>query len=288
MKSFTLFCITLFLLILFSCTENTIFNTNESITDKLSIRGRVTLSDGTTPSGVIVWVKEFDRSVYTDSTGRFTLTFPPPNAQPGAGYNGYVSIYVYVSNYRIVELSALLVDGKVVYGKGDIDMEGSVYKIIELIKLLDIHLSISPSTIPENFADWTHIDLWLKTRIGPVEVETFKYQYDESMFTNVFFKEVGESNENALLWRGSVFIRICEIRGEEQWYFDVHSDSIKLVPGVYEVIPYINILQDGIPKKLIEHFGIISNLYNYTFLNIPIKQSVGYLTVTEPTKNSQK
>jgi hypothetical protein len=100
------------------------------------------------------------------------------------------------------------------------------------------------------------------------------------MFTNLYFREEGQPNEQALFWRGSVMNRMCMIRGYEQWYSNVHSDSIRLTPGEYDVIPFITILQNAIPKALIEHIGIIPNIYDQTFLDIPVKQKMGHLTVT--------
>lgn len=264
-----------------SCTENSVFDDDIGEKDQRSISGIVTLEDNVNPSGVVVWLKELDISTRTDSTGRFSLRLPAPDLQPGAGLNGYVNLFIYVANYRIEHASILLVDGKVQYAEADINEQGELAQPANLRKLISISSVISPREIFESFSGFLHLTINLRVFGEGVEVLTFKDQRDSTMFTNVFFKRSDDSNKDAIFWRKSLLTRVREIKSNDKWYFEIHSDSIALDKGNYEVIPYLIILQDNVPRKLFEHFGILPNVYDNNFLNIPIKQTVGHITVKD-------
>jgi hypothetical protein len=97
----------------------------------------------------------------------------------------------------------------------------------------------------------------------------------------VFFKRPEGPNEDALFWRKSSLSRVHEIETRDEWHFEIHSDSIALPKGSYDVIPYLIVLQPNVPRELIEHFGIIPNIYDNNYLNIPIKQSLGHITIKD-------
>jgi hypothetical protein len=264
-----------------SCTENSVFDDEIGEKDQRSVSGIITLEDNADPSGVVVWLKELDISTKTDTAGRFSLRLPAPDLQPGAGLNGYVNLFIYVANYRIEHASILMVDGKVQYAEADINEQGDLAQPVHLRKLISIATAISPREILENYSGFLQLTISLHTFGQSVEVQTFKHQRDNTMFTNVFFNRPDGPNEEAIFWRKSSLSRINEIESRDEWHFEIHSDSITLPQGSYEVIPYLIILQDNVPRELIEHFGIISNIYDNSFLNIPIKQTVGHITVKD-------
>ena len=108
---------------------------------------------------------------------------------------------------------------------------------------------------------------------------TFKHQRDPDMITNVYFKVAKQPVEDALFWRGSVFERTYALTRAETWHLKLAIDSLGLASGTYDVIPYIKILQDGLPSEMLISLGENSHRYDTSYLNIPFKEKTGTLII---------
>jgi hypothetical protein len=270
----------LIILSLTTCTKNTLFDNDLGSSDGVTLRGKILLDKDSPPDSIYVWLGILNLGTYTDTGGNFNLYLPPAESQPQNGISGTFQLYYYIANYKIASSTVTLLNGKFIYNKSDINREGVIHETITLKKLLTINAAITPTTYPQDYHDYIEVTLFIKNIFEPVVIQTFKYQRDNNMFTHVYFRDINDSLENTFLYRLSTLLREEEIRGERHWYMLIHTDSIRLNTGSYEVIPYIKVLQNNIPKGLMESMGEDPVFIDYTYLKIPFKRQNAYLTVT--------
>jgi hypothetical protein len=279
-------------IILSNCTSNP-FDSDEVSTRGQKIAGTVTLSDTASPKNVYVWLSGVEMGTYSDSNGKFELRLPNTSAQSGGGLSGHYFLYFYVANYQVESVSVALRKGVVQTGQGDINDEGEVEETIRLKKLLNIHISASPTSYPyftENSSliqEYCHIFTGFEepfaflvemtslvnsliirfpnTTTGPASIVFFNnIDPDQSFITRIAVSETiihsslitQELTDNTRSWIGS---------------FKLKPDM--LPPGKYSITPYFFIQQDGVPQALIQSLYLSNNTPGLDFVNIPMKHN---------------
>jgi hypothetical protein len=274
------FIIILIVILVTTCTENSLFDDKMGSSDGMTLRGTLHLDKDPNPDNIYIWLGILNLGTYSDTGGNFELVLPHPENQPQKGVSGDYSLFYYVANYKIDSSKVTLLNGKFVYNKSDINKEGVIRETITLKKLLTINASISPSTYPINYSDFIQVNLFIKNVFEPVLVQIFKWQRDNNMFTNAFFKKSEAASETIIFYRLSTLMREEEIVGERHWYMTIHTDSIRLDAGYYEIIPYIKVIQEKIPEGLLKSIGEDQVFVDSTYLNLPFKRQNTFLTVT--------
>ncbi|HID39175.1 MAG TPA: hypothetical protein EYP36_06645 [Calditrichaeota bacterium] len=271
----------LFGLILFlfpRCTENPFFNENIDITNQLTVEGRVILNDDFVPVNIYVWLERFNLSTYTDSSGYFKLELPDPHLQPGGGMNGVYSIYYYVANYRVKTSSMLLLKGQIEYGSGDVDNRGRINQTVILQKLIDIKTEITPSEIAFDNKDPLDIMITLDNKIDSVRVATYKRLNGQT--SCIIIKPRGAGIDSAFILQGiGTYLQDEWISNKTVWLMRYLFSVGFFPPGEYEFIPYIIIYQDNLPQELLDSIDEELLFLSYRYLNLPIKQQTGCITV---------
>jgi len=267
------------LALLLYCSENPFSDDHLEYSDGTRLRGKVILSDGSTPDQVYVWMKELNFGTYTTESGEFNLILPSANAQPGGGYNDTCNVYFYNGNYQFERVQIILLDGKIQLNQKTVDSKGNLKNSIHLNKLLSIRTVAEPDSVNQSNGGWIKLQVYLLPLVDSVLIQTFKHQRDANMFTNVYFKDVSKSNDEAVFWRASLLFRTYAIKKSETWYLNVNNDSLKLAPGTYDVIPYIKIIQDHFPNEMLQSIGENPHNYDTSYLNIPFKEDTGQLII---------
>jgi hypothetical protein len=248
--------------------------------DGLSLRGKITLDDGCSPEQVYVWLQELNIGVFTDENGKFKLFLPTAEAQPGGGYTGLANVYFYLGNYQFEKRVVYLLYGKFQLNRQSIDAKGCLTNDILLKKLLSIRTTIEPSSVNTISSSWLTLKTYISPHIDSVVIQTFKHQRDENMFTNVYFQDKSKPIDEAVFIRRSVFLRTYAVSSNEIWYLNINSDSLNLAEGLYDIIPYIKIIQNNFPYNMLTSLGVDAHSYNTSYLNIPFKLNTGQLKVT--------
>jgi hypothetical protein len=251
--------------------------------DGLSVSGKIVLDDSSSPERIYIWLQELNIGVYTDKNGDFTLFLPSSEAQPGGGYTGAGNIYFYIGNYQFDKRSVLLLNGKFQLNQQNINSRGHLTETILLKKLLSIRTSVDPDLVNSTSGSWLTLKTYISPHVDSVIIQTFKHQRDENMFTNVYFQDKTKPIDEAVFVRRSAFLRTYAVYANEVWYLNVHSDSLNLTEGTYDIIPYIKIIQESFPFDLLLCMGVDIYTYNTSYLNIPFKEETGQLKVTAYT-----
>ena len=267
---------------LIACTGNNIFNDKIAGTDGTNLSGKVLLDKDSSPDNIFVWLGILNLGSYTDAKGNFELQLPPPESQPAKGVTGRYPLFYYMANYQIDSSTVELLNGKFLYTKADIDENGRIRKTVTLTRLVSIIASVTPNRFPQDTSAWIRVDLVVTSDYLPVTVKTFKYQKDCTMFTNIFFKRLDDPLKKITFYRRSTLEREEQIEGRTEWYMAIHTDSVRLHAGYYELIPYIKILQENIPQGLLACAGEDPVFTDSTYLNIPCKRQNTFVTITIP------
>ena len=266
------------LFLMYTCTENPFFDETIDIPNRITVEGTVLLNDDSAPVDIYVWMERFNLSTYTDASGYFKFKLPDPRLQPGGGMNGVYSIYYYVANYRVKTSTLLLLNGQIEYGKGDVNKDGRIKQTVILPKLIDIKTEITPREIAYDNKDPLDIKITLDVKVDSLRVAT--YQRITGQTSCVIIKPKGASIDSAFILQGAgTDLRDEWIRDKTVWLMR-YWFSVGFFPvGEYEFSPYIIIYQDNLPQELLDSIDDELLSLSYRYLNLPIKQQIGFLTV---------
>ena len=270
----------IFILILFisGCTENPFFDDNIEIQENRIIRGQVDLGLGTMPLGVYIWLEGLILSDWSDRDGNFIIELPPAETQPGDGLNGIYKLYVYTANYAYRQFDLLLLNGEFEYNTSIIDVDGNFKETIVLTKILDIRTNVIPDIIQITNKDTINFNVQLESLIDSVEVLTHFNQWNTP--SSLVFLKLDLPFEKAVLIQGNpATFKEVIIKDIVIWPTTFLFSSGFFDKGIYQVMPYIQIVQEGLPEELL--LSIDENIFeiDYHYLNWPIKQETGLLNV---------
>ena len=287
----------------FSCTSNPFFDNKVDSNVKRSVKGTVRLNDGEVPENIYVWLEGFNLSARTDRTGKFKITLPLPQMQPGGGLTGIYKLYYYMGNYVYQTSSLLVRNGRFAYDAEDIDSQGKIIKTITLQKLLDIKTIIEPDTIVLMKDTTETIGLLSKTGADTVWADTLSpqvtvrisltpkrrnvrikyYKLDENESACAGFSDIDSSAANVrfLFSSSQRFLSeqtvpsVIELAMKKRWSYSM------LKPGRYEIVPFLLTVQDGIPDALYKSFGESALTADVQYLHIPFKESRGLFHIIQ-------
>jgi len=269
-----------------SCTDNPFFTDKDFSSDKLTIKGKVELSNSLDHSDVYVWMEGLNASAYTNSDGKFNLKLPSPASLPGgaAAWNGVYKLYYYVANYRFEFSSVLIRNGKVEYGNYDVDIGGNINKTIQLTELLGIRTKITPSSTTLGYLQGQTINLYFDTHGYSVSIDTFEPQNPYSACA--IFRKTGNPNTKAIFVIANIVAyNTLNFTGAIEWETKLGGGEawaiqpIYLKPGDYEVIPFILIQQNGLPEELLLSISEYYNTFTAEYLKLPFKWQIDIFTV---------
>ena len=290
----------IFIIILLSsfyvgCTDNPFFEDTEFWSDKLSMKGRVELiqvddiSLVEDKSGVFVWLEGLNASTYTNSEGKFELHLSSPATLPGGAtaWNGVFKLYYYIANYQYEYSEILIRNGKVEYGQGDLDDKGNIKETVKLNEILSIKTTINPCSTNTNLIFRQKVNLALMTNKNPVKVETF-VPLDETSGCIILKRLDAPSTLSVFVLANKNTLRIINVSGSLIWNMQLGGademgikdmDPIPIDSGSYEVVPYLVIEQEGLPKELLNNISMYYNVFSSEYLKLPFKWDLDTLIV---------
>ena len=172
-KNYSLLC---FILLFFlSCEENPFSSKSEiphrTIKGFVNLEGIEAYPNGN-HSGVFVWAHELGLRTLTGADGSFQLELPAASTPSGGGIaDGDYDIYFFMANYKIASIQITFAGGEILNDDRVIKINGELRKIISIDRMVQIHTSIEPSTIPTTFED----DIKVEIKATPDRSDIFFY-----------------------------------------------------------------------------------------------------------------
>ncbi len=272
-----------------SCTDNPFFEDTDFLSDKLIIRGKVELDQSDDASGVFVWLEGLNVHTYTKFNGEFELHLNSPALLPGgaSAWNDEYKLYYYLANYKYETSSILIRNGKVEYGKLDVDNNGRIQKNIKLTELLGIRTTISPCSIKTNTIFKQKVDLYFTIHFETVRLATY-VPLDETSGCVIFKRLDAPQALSVFVLANKNTLRSIDITTSQVWNMQLGGinemgvkdmDPVPIESGLYEVIPYFVIEQTGLPDGLLQSISPYYKTFSAEYLKLPFKWNVDTLLV---------
>ncbi len=276
MKLFLILAVTGLLAI--ACTENFLFDEEIRPRTMLSVEGTVRLQGESSHEGVYVYLEGFDIHTRTAADGAFKLEIPlNPRLQPGNGVDGAFYIWYYVDNFQLRRSLTLVREGQFSYGHADINDKGRIKSTIVLQKLLDISTVVTPALVGEDYSGPVQINMTLRNGVDSVYINVFQRKYRE--LGGIYVINQADSSE---LW----FVRLENARNRsvlvdsiQHWQMLVDRDSLPLLPGQYDIVPFVKVSHPLMPDVLRDRFGANAATFSREFLSLPRKQQPATITI---------
>jgi len=268
------------------CVENP-FGEDKISPGSRQISGSVQLHDGSSPEGVYVWLESFNIGTYTDENGRFQVTLPPPRSEgtPG-GVSGVFDLYFYLANYRLTSSRVIVGNGTFTYAKGDINKDGELIGPKILTRFLNISTQVTPPVIGGDSDSTAYVKIYVKITLqATIDTVTVVFpRLAKDLVGHVFLRKL-DSDEVYILTTNSVgyVTNSAELIGRSPYnrtmVFDLRPGAFS--QGDYEVIPYLLVKHEIIPKELLESLGPNVEELGPNYLKIPFKREGGHFEVTD-------
>jgi len=272
---FTFLCFTFY-----GCTSNP-FGDDEIAGEKRQVTGVVQLSDQGSPKDVYVWMAGFNIATKTDEQGQFQLTLPPKGSQGvTGGVSGFFTIYPFLANYRLDSAQTVVQNGVFVYSRGDINKDGKLASSRVLRRFLRISTAVSPASVPRSFAGPIGVTVTLEAADSATVIFP---QSLGGLLGTLLIKRVGAEDISIFQTTPGIDVRDIDLIGRapksRRTIFNLVQTPLQ--PGQYEVIPYLLIRHQKLPKGLME--GIAANVeaLGPDYLKLPIRREGGLLEVTQ-------
>lgn len=273
---YRLLALTLLSLTVLTCTENSLFNDKIDSTNNRTITGHVYLSGETDHGNISVYLEGFNIETRTEMDGRFEINIPGnASSQP---ISGAYKMYFYLDNYSLESANILAVDGQLEYGHADLDTDGRLSKNVDLKKLLDISITLSPDTVNTNFTGSVIASMRLDAGVDTIDVRTV--QAKPHQFAGVFLKNITNPEDIRILKTSSRLVD-TQVSGSQKWEMIIPWGAVTLPIGTYEVIPFIKVIHANFPAVLDVVFGVNSGNFTTDFLNIPQRRTTTRLYVQD-------
>lgn len=271
--------------LIIGCTGSPIGD--EEIKDKRKIQGVVALDDGANPEGIIVWLKNKDILTETDDKGEFSLLLPKLTIQQSErGTIEHDTLYFYVANYTIVTAVVRIVEGEFRFLEADLDKEGNVRGPIELKRFMHIKTEITKSFVENDYSDTIDVNLKLQADFGCASVTNPRINETDSQRTNENASPV--DTLGAIIFRNvaskQIKIHLSDPNASNNERLIACNDfpvirslrftlaDVSLLPGKYDVIPYILVDPENVPPQLIRKIGQQVNELNANYLQKPMRR----------------
>lgn len=277
-----------YLIHLVGCTENP-FTENKISLNNRQISGSVELANAGSPEDVFVWLDGFDFQTKTDKDGRFKLILPPKAAQANSnGITGAFNLYFYVSNFKIESLKIQLERGEVIYPADVFNREGEFHRPILLSQLLNVNTIMFPDTIVVGQEGLMRVSMLFET----TQSDTVRALFPSKVGTRLFpiiFQNI-ETNEVQIFestivgippLTNSDTLKVTSNRPVETSRI-IRANASDFDPGMYRVIPFITVLQDGVPQPMLRRIGPAISQLGPGYLELPFFRQGGGFEVIAP------
>lgn len=261
------------LFIFASCTENPLDDKNIMST-KRQLKGNIKLSDNNSPEGVYVWLESYNIGTFTDKEGSFKLLLPPSAGQGSSdGVDGTFNLYYYVANYQLLSSKVVIQNGNVASFEGDENHDGELENPVFLGKILKIKSTISPKTISLTNPTPFTIKVTLESLSSSVQIY-YPGVVDGKIlplsFRNLETNKVSVLESTVVGILGNEVITLGNNSYDRQMVTNLGRGDM-LEQGEFEVIPYLLINNDTVPKELYSTLGVQNPpVPGDNFLKIPI------------------
>jgi hypothetical protein len=273
MKHSSFFIVLIF--IITACTSNP-FLDDDAARDKYIVRGKVLLEYGDSPEDIYVWLENLNISTRTNARGEFSLALP--RTDDLIGYNNDLKLYYYVGNYAIQHSNLLVVNGVFEFGKYDISNDGFIKETVYLKKLIDITTTIDPEAISEDYSDFVKVEVKiinLDTNLLVISRMT-----RDGVLSGYIFREINSPATSAKRFDlSSVVYRGYRLYEPVTWTGSFGWEKNFLLPGIYEIYPYVFLRQSDLPQDLLDSFGTNADQFTDAYLKIPFKHNSDLLTI---------
>lgn len=275
------FILLLALLPFTGCLENPFGGDSEISTGTRSVSGTVALSDRASPQGTFVWLENYNLGAYADANGKFSLTLPPAAAQGGSGATGVFGLYFFVANYALNSATVATRNGNFIYNQAEINNKGELTSAKSLRKFLSIKTTLTPAAVRANTTDRIDVQVALQTLGDTVTVIIPKTAGVGNLMGALLLRNVA---------RPEVYIYKTSPLGEYDDIVTLNSAphiragtlsllTLPLPPGDYEVVPYILIRHQALPKDLMATLGTNLEELGPGYLQIPMRREGELLQV---------
>lgn len=265
-----------------ACTSNP-FGGNEISEGTREVKGKITLSDGADPEGAYVWLENFKLGAWTDASGAFQMTLPPPAAQgPPGGTSGIFSLFFYIANYELGEVRVATRNGVFLYDEGDLNKQGEVTPPVELRKLLTIRSTVSPQSLSRRSASAVDMEV-------AMQADSFKaviVQFPKSFFSPYGTVILYDAAHDTTFLFGSVLNdgfresrTIGHVEQVKRIRFSIVQDALPV--GEYIVVPHMIVRYDALPPGMLESIAPDILDAGKSYLRMPFKRTDAVIRITE-------
>ena len=178
----------------------------------------------------------------------------------------------------------MFANGNLQLSQGDLNKNGELSKTVQLLKILDIDVHVTPENISANFNG--SLDITVTLTAYPDSVLIVTKSHNGADVSAVFIHESGHK-ENAQLFDtgGTIFTRIpvykeYQVPGfKRQFVATIPFNSSEYSAGDYEIVPYLMVTPNDVPAGLLRNFTRDYKEPSVEFLNIPVVRTGGKITV---------
>ncbi len=273
MRPISLLVFALFLFV--SCTSNPFFG-DDTARDTHVVRGKVLLDSAGSSADIYVWLEQLNISTRTDARGDFKLELPRTDEL--TGYNNDLKLYYYVGNYAVQFSRVLLVDGVFQFDKYDINNEGFIRETVYLSQILKISTDLEFNDMPRDYNDSLQIQITVTPR--DTNLLVINRTARDGNLSGFIFREMNSPATAALRFDLNNSVNSGYRLSEPVTWTSVFIWPQNLLPaGKFEVYPFIFWHQEGVPRELIDSFGINADQFTNAYLTVPFKHDSDTLTV---------
>ena len=269
----------MFLIHISGCTWNP-FGDDDISSGHRQIHGTVRLHDGSSPEGVYVWLEVFNVGTYTDQAGQFTIILPSGSSQGSSGLSGIYNLYFYIANYKLSTAQVVVREGEFLYSRGEINKDGKLTAPKVLSRFLWIETTVNPSSVAANYTGNIDVNVAL-TAIDDSATVIVPKSLGDKWLGAILLKKT--DSQGVLIYKSVPFattqltVLVGSITANVNMTFTLILKP--LLPGNYEIIPYLLIAHETIPEDLFESIGLNARELSQDYLNIPFKREGGEFEV---------
>lgn len=267
-------------LLILGCTNNP-FSNSDIAESKNTLQGILSLEHSQNADGIYVFLDEFNIGTRTDSTGRFELVLPPPNAQgTTGGINGIYYLYYFMANYYLDSSLVIIQDGQINFDRGDFNKKGELTRQITLQKFLNISIEMRPRNITSSVRNEFSMLITMNAIEDSVTV-IYPGMWD-SYTAKTFFKEVNTDSTLTLTTNliGHVAGPKEQINRFPRYRVMTFRILENTIPhGQYKVSPQLLVMHEKIPLNLIESLKKLKDDDGEVLFDTPYHQIGGELMV---------
>ena len=263
------------LFFLVGCTSNPFWKDNPS--KKVEIAGYVFANERVSDASVFVYVEELNVFTYADSSGYFSIDLLNLEAEVG-NFSGSVRVFYYLHNYKVAYSTLFITNGRLTGSQTDFDEYGTLIEPVVLQKLLSLELSINNIWDRSN-ADSLRFSLKLMSYDLPVSFLSYVNVLPDPrryVPSGILLK----SNQNDAVYfdeNDADLIQRTDLNSNDILQLEYNVSPNGFLPfviddyisleqqlvqnGSHLILPYVFIIQDNIPQKILPSMGI-SNAQN--------------------------